>query len=567
MAIRWTLGFSVTLAVCAAILIHFHDQFWWPPDDGAYAYVAARILAGDVLNQDVQDIHMGYINFFNAFALWLFGEKSVSLRLPLIAVGLLQACIIFLMFKSRDTITATVAAIALTALSFVQFLNPTPHWYALFLMVSIIGCFGAISRDNWWRMFVVGLLLTTLFLFRQLSGAIAGIGVMAYMLYEAPKGARGRDTILARALMTIMFLGLAGYFLAKTDTTAVFLFGIWPLAVLAYGWFKITVANREIARQLPALLLGGIVAAAPLFAYHIHHGSIGTWYADTVLSAFKLTGLDFIGQPRYLSYAISGIVQIAAMENFDTVINGLFWAALVMVTPALGILLLIDLFRRGNAGPASHPLPFLALFYSPVSVHYQIPIYLFYSVGLSLTGLVWILTQPATRQRWIVSVCVLLIALTGLYYHAAQPLSRGLSGIMKGTRTEVTPSDGLNRLGLSIEASDVAVYRHISELVTREVRTNQSILAIPVNPEIYFITNRRNPFRFFSFALGVHNEAELSAVLQTIRNEPPQLVFHQPTDKYNTQSSDVVMAYVRENYSLLETLGGFKIYRYRNLNN
>jgi hypothetical protein len=564
MTVRWTLAFCTTLVITAAILIYFHDRFWWPPDDGAYAYVAERILAGDVLNRDVQDIHMGHVNFLNALAFKLFGHQLVSLRLPLVAAGLVQACIIFVLFRPRGMMLAMTAAISLTALSFVQFLNPTAHWYSLFLIISIIACLMGISRENSWRLFVVGLLLITLFLFRQLSGVIAGIGVMAFLLYEAPRGATGLNSVFARALMTIMFMGLAGYLLAKADLPAILLFGVGPLLILALGCFKATVDNRYIARQLPALIAGGLVAALPLVAYHIHHGSLGTWYSDTIVSALTLSDFAFIDEPGYLLYAIIGLRQAIALESFDTIVNGLFWASIVLAASALGILVLIDLNRREGAEPAPHALPFLAVFYGLVSVHYQIPIYLFYTVGLSLAGLIWMLAGNSTQQRAIVGVCAVLLSAVALYYHAAQPLSRGLIGTLEGVRTELAPGDALGRLGLSIETNDIKVYRHIADLVKREVRADQTILALPVNPEIYFLTSRRSPFRFYNSALGILDESDLNAVMQTMKNRPPRLVFHRPVDKYNTKYGSQVMAHVRQHYELLETLSGFEIYRYRN---
>ena len=564
MTVRWALAFCTTLVITAAILIYFHDRFWWPPDDGAYGYIAERILAGDVLNRDVQDIHMGHVSFLNALAFKLFGHQLVSLRLPLVAAGMVQACIIFMLFRPRGMMLAMTAAISLTALSFVQFLNPTAHWYSLFLIILIIACLTGISRDNRWRLFVVGFLLITLLLFRQLSGVIAGIGVMAFLLYEAPRGATGLNSVFARALMTIMFMGLAGYLLAKADLPAILLFGVGPLLILALGCFKATVDNRYIARQLPALIAGGLVAALPLVAYHIHHGSLGIWYSDTVVSALTLTDFAFIDRPGYLLYAIIGLRQAIALESFATIVNGLFWASIVLTAPALGILVLIDLNRREGAEPAPHALPFLAVFYGLVSVHYQIPIYLFYTVGLSLAGLIWMLAGNSTQQRAIVGVCAVLLSAVALYYHAAQPLSRGLIGTLEGVRTELAPGDALGRLGLSIETNDIKVYRHIADLVKREVRADQTILALPVNPEIYFLTNRRSPFRFYNSALGILDESDLNAVMQTMKNRPPRLVFHRPVDKYNTKYGSQVMAHVRQHYELLETLSGFEIYRYRN---
>lgn len=561
--VHWLFAFGAAMAASAAILIYFHDRFWWPPDEGAYAYVAARILAGDVLNRDIQDIHMGYVNFFNAFAFRLFGDQLVSLRLPLVAAGFIQACILFLLMQPHGKTAAMAAAITLTALSFIQFLNPTAHWYALFLMISIIGCLRWMSRDNWWRIVLVGFLLGTLILFRQLSGAIAAIGVMTYLLCEAPKGATGKDTILGRILIAVMFIALGVYLVTKTDLSAFLLFGIWPLALLVREAFRISATNREVARQLAGLFFGGMTAAVPLLAYHIHYGSLGTWYADTVLAAFKLTGFDFISQPRHFVYATNGVLQIVAMESIGSVINGVFWISLVLATPVLGILLLTAGMRRGGSEAAYHPLPFLALFYSLVSVHYQIPIYLFYTVGLTLVGVLWMLTVSATRRRWVASVYALFLAASGLYYQAAQPLSRGWAGIFNGVRLELVAAEGLPRVGLAIEPNDIEIYRHISGLVDREVAADQTILAIPANAEIYYLTDRRSPFRFFNSALGMLDETELADALKTMRDHPPKLVFHRPKDKYNTPFGDTLIAFVRKNYALIESFDGFDVYRHR----
>ncbi len=48
-----------SVAVVCALLWYFHDRFWWPPDEGVYAYVAQRILAGDRLHLDLIDLHGG----------------------------------------------------------------------------------------------------------------------------------------------------------------------------------------------------------------------------------------------------------------------------------------------------------------------------------------------------------------------------------------------------------------------------------------------------------------------------------------------------------------------------
>ena len=200
------------LATCC-LLYAFHDRFWYPPDEGNYAHVAQRLLQGETLNLQVQDVHPGYISFVNAAALRVFGTDLVSLRYPLVLAGLLQAAVLFFLFPREEPWRAAVASIALTALSAIQFLNPTAHWYCLALTVLLVAVLGS-SRDahkqSVRRLLAVGLLIGTIILFRQLTGFLAGVGALAFLLWEAgERGAHGRAALLGRALAATMAVALA----------------------------------------------------------------------------------------------------------------------------------------------------------------------------------------------------------------------------------------------------------------------------------------------------------------------------------------------------------------------
>ena len=72
---------AAVLAVASSLLLllHFHDRFWWPPDEGNFAHVAERILDGEVLHVDVQDVHAGHINFVNAAAMeWGWSRSTAT---------------------------------------------------------------------------------------------------------------------------------------------------------------------------------------------------------------------------------------------------------------------------------------------------------------------------------------------------------------------------------------------------------------------------------------------------------------------------------------------------------
>ena len=90
-------------------------------------------LAGETLHLDVQDVHPGYINFVNAAAFKVFGIDLRSLRYPLMAAAFTQAMLAWFFLAGRDALLATLASVASIALGVLQFLNPTAHWYALFV--------------------------------------------------------------------------------------------------------------------------------------------------------------------------------------------------------------------------------------------------------------------------------------------------------------------------------------------------------------------------------------------------------------------------------------------------
>src|SRR6478609_1594885 len=87
--------FAACVAFAAVTMWQFHDRQWNPYDDGTYLHVADRIVHGEILNRDVQDMHAGYINFVNASALRLFGNDAVSLRYPLVLMGIANAAMAF----------------------------------------------------------------------------------------------------------------------------------------------------------------------------------------------------------------------------------------------------------------------------------------------------------------------------------------------------------------------------------------------------------------------------------------------------------------------------------------
>jgi len=541
-----------------------HNSFWWPPDEGNYAHVAERLLSGETLHKDVQDVHAGYINFINAAAFSVFGVRLVSLRYPLAVLAVVQSALMFLLLLPRGLLPACVGSMVLTSLGFVQFLDPTANWYCLFLSIATIGWLRWAPAGRREVHFGTGFLTGTIFLFRQLSGVLVGMGVLVFLLLDRPRSSGRNHPLLARAVLAVIAAGLGAYLTQATDAVGWLLLGIWPFPILLYAWRRTAVPNRELLCTMLAMTLGAAAAALPLIGYHLAHGSVGAWLSDTVGAAASLPALSFIETPGFVITAVLALRGLGS-GDLTVALNGAFWLSLLLMTAVLGMTLLRTLLR-GSSTTSVHPLPVIALFYALVSVHYQSPTYLFYTAGLSLAAVLWLATVGGRASRIVALGSTAMIAAIAVHYHAAMPLSRGFVATIAGERRPAATPLRLERAGLYVDTEEAARYHRYIDLIEQETQPGDSIFALPTNAELYFLARRSNPFRFYNTALGIRSSTDLDSVLHVLRCHPPKLVFYDPKDKYNTAASARVGRFVKGTYEPLPPLPPFEVFRRRDRN-
>lgn len=543
----------------AALLFYFHDRFWWAPDEGAYAHVAQRLLHGAVLNGDVQDMHAGYINFVNAFAFWLFGEDLLSLRYPLALLGVVQAFLVFRMVEERGPFAAAVAALVLTSLSFIQFLNPTANWYALFFAILVTWMLARIDRARPLMIETIGFLLVTTFLFRQLTGVIVAMGAVAWLLLDLQRRDRAPHGKLAPVLFAVMALGLALYLLRKQDAVDWLLFGLCPLAILVRACASVRIDDRRVLAMIGRLAFGGAVGLLPLLVYHLSHGTVLSWLDDTVGGALALGSMPFTQRPFYAAMTLLSLQQILTVETVARVLNGILWLGLLTVPAVNGI---AALRATGGEREAPHPLLFMAVFYALVSTFHQLPLYLMTSSGLSLAALLWITVGLGPRWRAAAMAGTGAIALIAVHYQAAQPTGMVIDQIA-GVRGERLVDSTLPRVSLKVDAASLHEHAALLALIERETAPDAAILAVPFDPQLYFISGRRNPVRFYNTAIGLRDETSVRATLATLERDPPRLLFHKPDDKYVTARSSQLIDALLPQYDKIERIGEIDVYRRR----
>jgi len=559
----WIVG-ALVLALDLFVLVHLHDRFWWPPDDGAYAHPAERMLHGEVLHRDVREAHPGP-HFVNAAALALFGDRLVSLRYPLVAAAAAQALLVFLLLLPAGELAAAAGALATTAFGFVQYLNPQPAWYCALLTAAAAAVLRFWPPAKRRRSEVLGLLAGLAVLMRQLSGAILVAALVTWLLLEPAEGDEGRGSdpetgrpLLARAAAAAVLLALALYLLRSTDLLGFALFGVWPLLLAAAVLRRTRLGSRAAAARLLRLAAGGAVAALPLLAYHALHGSLGALYHDTVEQALVIARLPYLARNSYGEALAAALGLLAAHRSAGEVANGFYWLCLPLVSAALGLLAARRLGAARRLDPRFDPLTHLAVFHGLVALLNQIPIYLYYSLTLTVPALL----AAVERRRPRLALAALVLALSGiaLHDHAAQPLARGLAGTYAGVRMGVVPI-GIPKLAIWTDPEDAAVFRALLARIEGETLPGEPIFAFPNDPEIYYLSGRRNPFAFFNTAVDVRRPADAAAVVVRLDRLRPRLVIFVPDDKYRLASVEPVVRFIRARYRLAARIGRFEVYR------
>jgi hypothetical protein len=545
---------AVTAAVVLAILARFHDQFWYPPDEGNYAHVAERLLDGERLFRDVQDIHGGYIDFVNAGAMALFGRRLVSLRYPLVLVSLVQSLIVVWLLRRRGPALAAPGGIASVCTGVLLFLCPSANWYALLL---IVGSMAVLSGGGGWirRAFWCGVMCGGAFLFRQLTGVILAMGVVTWLSLAPADGAppAGRAAS-ARLALVVILLGVIGYTVRSADAVSWILFGAAPLVVTLAALRETRVPDGEWWRRIGGLAAGVLVAAAPLAAYLTHVGAWRAFLDDVFLSAAGLPRMEMFDDRSYGYYLVVSVLGLGTLRPAVELASA-FWltsvtAALVLAYRAGRALL------RGRALAELGPLVVIGAFAGLLAVHYVSALYVGAGLPAVLVGSI-ALSGRGRRATWAWCGLLTVLCLGSLLGQAAQ---RRASNFMWGLVHERNVPVRLERAGLRVEPGSARFYEHLVALVQRESRPGEPIFALPSHAEIYFLADRPNPTRFYSLPQAVRNGQDAAELVRVLEKSRPRVVLFDPGDLLNTPAANGVIRWTVRVAESRQRIGPFWLF-------
>lgn len=502
-------------------IIHF-------PDDGAYGVVARAILNGKVLQLDIQDVHAGYVNFINTFSLLIFGDSLVGIRGILSLLVIFQVGIVFILLRRESIFIALTGASLFVTLTYILFPNPTANWYSLTGAVMVVYILSDISKHNKVKIIGLGLLIGLVFLIRQLSGVFLGIGVLVYLL-SVREGGQSRN-IFASIIALLCLVILSLYCFLRLEFISFVLYGLFPIAYTFHLAINNRVSTKTVFEIAFGLATGVFISFLPLILYHFYHGSTEVWLNDTILLAFNLTELDFIDDISFSNY-FRIIAQGFISASFVEIINSIFWIILLIVPLVLSVSCFKAKFMRQNL----HPVSVVAMFFSFVSLHYQIPIYLFYTASLTLLGLYYCINLSRNRNliRNLIAVIYFFISTVAVvYYHCQGP--RTIGGFLKGEKEPIIECR-LNQSYFKIISEECDGYSRLFKFILENISDGDTLLPLPVNPEVNYLLKIDSPARFYNAALGLASFDDTEKFIIKMNKSLPKIIIHNPTDKYNNK--------------------------------
>ena len=547
-----TVPFLVAFAIISTLMYWYHDQFWWPVDEGVYAYVAQRVLAGDILHRDLIDLHGGYGNLLNVGAFYLFGEDLLSLRYPLAAITVLQCLIAYKLLVPNGASIAATGAIAVGAFSFIQFPNPSANWHALGLFFLLCLLLENSSKKTASRLLMAGFILGLCFFTRQLSGVFLALGLVCVLLSENDTNERG-SILPGLVIGTTALIGLLIYIASKQQVFGLIWAGIWPLALLTLAALRARM-TWAVAGRISALVTAGfILSGLPLAIIALQKGAFSYWASDILFAALMINGQEFINHASFIGVLDLGWQNFTQGASVISVLSGGAWILLIMSVPVLGATATWLVWRDKTV-----PAPIiLAVFFSVSALHYQIPIYLFFVLPAVFLAL--LIARP------VQAMSVVLIALSAymVVFQAGQPLERGLPATIAGLRAPANEPANLPRVSLRVQPSDARTYREVILAIDSVARVDEPLMTLPMDPELNFMTGRKSPVRYYGTPLGLRHSDDVRTTLLDLDAAAPLFVVHRRQDKYLTHLSAMLLEQVQDRSDPPVSIGQFDLYRYR----
>jgi hypothetical protein len=539
----------VAVVVIAALYVGARiGSGWVPADDGTLSQSALRVMQGQLPQRDFGEIYTGGLSFIHALAFRAFGVNLMSLRICVFLFFLAWLpAVYYIALRFTSTMAAGAITLLAVAWSYPNYPAAMPSWYNLFF--ATFGAAALLryleARTRRW-LFMAGVCGGVSILIKVI-GAYYIAGALLFLAFleqsessegqssqkrtaDVEKGQSWRASWPYRLFSVgalVLFLAMLVTVLRARLGLAEFYHFVLPSAAIAVlillGEAKVQTATaqrfRTIYRAAMPFLFGVACPIGIFLIPYARSGAVGKFVSGVIFSAISrsaglgvvrpvgiehiLWALPLVGilaaamywdkfQGKMIGAALAlgaVVIVVRSARSFDIVFA--VWHSVTVLTP-IAVLLGAVLVWQRNSGAHSKLqrqqvvlLISLAATCSLVQFPFAAPIYLSYSVPLTLLALVAIVSTGKTQRGTYALASIVgfylafgVVSLVPLYIYE-------ITWIVGPMHTMQEPRAG----GLKIEE---AVFFDELAGFLKQHSPNGLMFAGNDCPELYFLSGLKN---------------------------------------------------------------------------
>ncbi len=515
---------------------------WIPHDEGLLGQMAERVLDGELPHVDFDEPYSGGLTLLNALSFSLFGHRLSSLRVTLFLFHLGFLASIFSIAARAGSLPAA-ALITLLCLAWgpPNYFAGLPSWYNLgFAIFGIHAAIKYVETDRLGWVFLGGFLggLSCLF---KVAGLYLLLALFVFLIYrervasEAGEDASGAPSrpewlVIAALVGPIAFLlAITWTRLGVMEVLYFILPGVVVCALVAWNEVRQTsIAGPSLGKTMRSILCLAAGAATPvalfLIPYILRNDVYSVYRGLFILPQLRFDFAFYPVPPAFTILAavppliavcvplfmrarvriwmcVAVAICLAAILLFgsETPIYLAVWHSVRPFGPIAAILLCAALVQRdAELGAERKQLLLLmaamAAFLSVIQFPYAFGLYFYYAAPPILLALLFALSLVS--GSWTkVQVCFALfyVSFGVLWLNTANMRKTGVSYERSEAQDVLLPE----RVNLRVSEADKAVYEALVGVVREVAGDDPYILATPDCPEVYFLSEKKNPTRVF----------------------------------------------------------------------
>ena len=523
---RHSLWLLSVWAAAMALLSWVSLDGWHAHDDGVLAQSALRLLQGELPHRDFDAVYTGGLELLHAIAFRVFGVNLVSLRLVLLlAMALFIPVVYWIAARALSPLASALVTGLVVAWSVPAYFASLPSWYVTFLGVGAAAAllrYGDSRRKGW--LFIAGVLAAASALMKVTGVFVITAGFLAWMHLEtrAAPQANGRGGVIRwRGLFAItgvaVTVGIALLVRAHPDPMTLLCL-VLPIALASAGLVRATRAPLHPLAVWPYLLGVAVPIVLWLIPY-LRSGAVrAVWEGVFVKPGQRVTSAYF---PMPALYTLAGVIPAAlllllpapgtktrsltallvvaaplaavAAQGANSTVYFWVWAGLRPLVPLLALAALLTVSENLRGSDAL----VLALFAALIALQ-QYPfshgIYFCYVAPAVILALAHLaaLRPPIFQAAWGgVGAFALIFGIA--WIDTARMQTQGVEYVRKPAMALLQ----LPRGGVDVPEEHALWYPALVELIHQHASPAAPIWVSTDAPEVYFLSERRNPTRTF----------------------------------------------------------------------